>query len=166
MMAANQDLIGEEEQSLQLNKDAAVSKLAKTDGDDVEINEKTRLRAVVPTGDADTNQSPTISKDIVHDSKSKFSATTGYLGFCSFAFIIGSSFLYGYNVGSLNTPANVINETFYVVTYSRRRGQTPETADESIGDLTIALWQVTIALFVAGGAVGSVGQFLVNLVVW
>ena len=40
MMAANQDLIGEEEQSLQLNKDAAVSKLATTDGDNVEIKER------------------------------------------------------------------------------------------------------------------------------
>lgn len=85
------------------------------------------------------------------------SGMTPYLGFCSFFFVIGSSFLYGYNVGDLNTPAGVINETFFVATYSKRQGKTPETADEDVGGLTVALWQVTIALFVAGGAVGSFG---------
>ena len=88
---------------------------------------------------------------------------TPYLGFCSFFFIIGSSFLYGYNVGDLNTPAAIINETFFVVTYSKRQGKTPETADHDLGILTIGLWQVTIALFVAGGAVGSLGKNVLTL---
>jgi hypothetical protein len=47
---------------------------------------------------------------------------TPYLCFCSFVSVIGSSFLYGYNVGDLNTPAKIINETFYMKVYSERMG--------------------------------------------
>jgi len=81
---------------------------------------------------------------------------TPFLCFCSFVSIIGSSFLYGYNVGDLNSPAQIINETFYMPVYLGRAGNSSDKA--GVGDATVALWQLTIALFVAGGAIGSFGS--------
>ena len=84
---------------------------------------------------------------------------TSYLCFCTFVSVIGSSFLYGYNVGDLNTPATIINETFYMKVYSERAGVGNSTdGDANVGATTVALWQLTVALFVAGGAVGSLGS--------
>ena len=85
---------------------------------------------------------------------------TPYLCFCTFVSVIGSSLLYGYNVGDLNTPASMINKTFYLKVYAARAevNTTAEAAAAGIGDLTVALWQLTVALFVAGGAVGSLGS--------
>ena len=84
---------------------------------------------------------------------------TPYLCFCTFVSVIGSSFLYGYNVGDLNTPATMINETFYMKVYTERAsGGDNSTLVEGVGATTVALWQLTVALFVAGGAVGSLGS--------
>lgn len=84
---------------------------------------------------------------------------TSYLCFCTFVSVIGSSFLYGYNVGDLNTPATMINETFYMRVYTDRAGVRNSTDDATnIGSTTVLLWQLTVALFVAGGAVGSLGS--------
>ena len=93
---------------------------------------------------------------------------TPFLCFCTFVSVIGSSFLYGYNVGDLNTPATVINETFYMSVYSARASAVDSSASANysfivppinVGPTTVLLWQLTVALFVAGGAVGSLGQF-------
>jgi len=86
---------------------------------------------------------------------------TPYLCFCTFVSVIGSSFLYGYNVGDLNTPATIINETFYMKVYSERALGGENSTDgfaPGVGATTVALWQLTVALFVAGGAVGSLGS--------
>ncbi|KAK7093689.1 solute carrier family 2, facilitated glucose transporter member 1-like [Littorina saxatilis] len=47
--------------------------------------------------------------------------TTGILLFSVFVAVIGNSFLYGYNIGVVNTPALIIQE-FYNKTYYERNG--------------------------------------------
>ncbi|PVD36656.1 hypothetical protein C0Q70_03642 [Pomacea canaliculata] len=47
--------------------------------------------------------------------------TTGILLFSVFVAVIGNSFLYGYNIGVVNTPALII-QTFYNKTYYERAG--------------------------------------------
>lgn len=47
--------------------------------------------------------------------------TTGILLFSVFVAVIGNSFLYGYNIGVVNTPAKIIQE-FYNRTYYERSG--------------------------------------------
>nr|XP_033778352.1 solute carrier family 2, facilitated glucose transporter member 5 isoform X1 [Geotrypetes seraphini] len=60
----------------------------------------------------------------------------------------GSSFQYGYNVASINSPTPFMKE-FYNQTYSSRTGQ---YASESI---LVMLWSFTVSVFPLGGFVGS-----------
>lgn len=60
----------------------------------------------------------------------------------------GLSFLYGYNIGVLNQPKQLIVD-FFNETYRQRYG-----GDVSQGSLTM-LWSLTTALFIPGGIIGS-----------
>lgn len=61
---------------------------------------------------------------------------------------IGSSFQYGYNVASVNSPTPFM-KTFYNETYSSRYGSTYTTSLQDV------LWSLTVSLFPLGGFIGS-----------
>lgn len=60
----------------------------------------------------------------------------------------GLSFLYGYNIGVLNQPKQLIVD-FFNETYRQRYGE--EVSQESL----TMLWSLTTALFIPGGIIGS-----------
>ncbi|ELT98295.1 hypothetical protein CAPTEDRAFT_170630, partial [Capitella teleta] len=64
--------------------------------------------------------------------------------------LMGNSFMFGYNIGVLNQPAQLIRD-FYNRTYTERWEM-----DEPIDDYTIMfLWSITTALFLPGGMIGA-----------
>ncbi|XP_064642327.1 solute carrier family 2, facilitated glucose transporter member 3-like isoform X2 [Lineus longissimus] len=73
---------------------------------------------------------------------------TTWLGFSVLICCFGSPFLFGYNIGVLNTPAPTIIQ-FYNETYTERNGEAPTKAFLEI------MWSLTIAIFVATGMVGA-----------
>jgi SP family facilitated glucose transporter-like MFS transporter 1 len=76
------------------------------------------------------------------------SKPTRNLLFASFLIMFGSSFLFGWNIGVLNNPVDLIR-TFYNQTYSKRFG---EPVSEHM--LTF-LWSLTTTIFIPGGMIGA-----------
>jgi len=77
--------------------------------------------------------------------------------FTTFIIVFGSSFLFGYNIGVLNQPADLIRQ-FYTDTYQARNG------NETVPASTITLaWSLTTALFIPGGMIGAfLGGYLAD----
>ncbi|XP_053307867.1 solute carrier family 2, facilitated glucose transporter member 5-like [Spea bombifrons] len=61
---------------------------------------------------------------------------------------VGSSFQYGYNVASVNSPSNLM-KTFYNETYADRYGSVLSDSLSSV------LWSLTVSLYPLGGFFGS-----------
>ncbi|XP_036369475.1 solute carrier family 2, facilitated glucose transporter member 3-like isoform X1 [Octopus sinensis] len=78
----------------------------------------------------------------------KSSGLTPYLAFCTFVAVFGNSLLYGYNIGVINTPAEIIMD-FYNETYAERSDSAPSK------EFITMQWSLTVSLFVAFGMIGS-----------
>lgn len=75
----------------------------------------------------------------------------------TFVVIFGSSFLFGYNIGVLNQPTQLIKD-FYRDVFTKRYG------NESVTESTVTVtWSLTTALFIPGGMLGAfLGGFLAD----
>jgi SP family facilitated glucose transporter-like MFS transporter 1 len=62
--------------------------------------------------------------------------------------MFGSSFLFGYNIGVLNQPVELIQD-FYNETYIQRKGEVPSES------WIIFLWSLTTTLYLPGGMIGA-----------
>jgi SP family facilitated glucose transporter-like MFS transporter 1 len=77
--------------------------------------------------------------------------------FLSFIILIGTSLQFGYHIGVLNQPVNLI-KSFYNETYTERNG----SCDDHVITL---LWSLTTTLFLPGGMIGAyVAGFLADRV--
>ncbi|GAB1607607.1 solute carrier family 2, facilitated glucose transporter member 3-like [Argonauta hians] len=73
---------------------------------------------------------------------------TKYLAFCTFVSVLGNSLIYGYNIGVINTPSQLIME-FYREIYHERNNKYPTQMELNFQ------WSITVAIFVAFGMIGS-----------
>ena len=80
-------------------------------------------------------------------SEKKGDGWTLYLLFCNLSIIIGSSFMFGYNLSVVNGPYVILldwmNETIY------------ETGTQLSEDQLNTQWSVSVTLYLIGGTVGS-----------
>lgn len=72
---------------------------------------------------------------------------TRNLAILCFTIYFGSSFLFGYNIGVLNQPSDLI-KSFYNETYTNRYG-------EVSAPIITLLWSFTTAIFFPGGMIGA-----------
>lgn len=73
---------------------------------------------------------------------------TGRLAFAIAACVLGSSFMFGYNTGVVNTSVEVL-KNFYNKTYDNRNGEAIP------GSVLTLLWSITVASFALGGMIGG-----------
>ncbi|VDM42003.1 unnamed protein product [Toxocara canis] len=108
--------------------------------------------ATEPAGDSRGTEKETKETKKSHDLADISGGYTGALLLAVFASTIGGSFQFGYHIGCINVPQQVIKE-WYLDSHEHLFGDRPD-----IDHIAKWQWGITVALFAVGGMIGGLAS--------